>query len=152
LPGYIVTEGPRIASLLLGFPLQASGINLSLLGVSAGTARAGFLGTRIELHLLSLLAHFGGLFAVSFVLFLLQSPAATTRHQKHDQKDHHNNANNHPNPRRHVQTAHLFHSLRSGLTDASQRSTRNPFETGYEGYLPFISNHAYYFTASIASS
>ena len=108
LPGYIVPESPGITSLLLGFLLQPGGINLGLLGVSTGAARAGLLLPRIKLHLLRLPAHFGGLFAVRFVPFLFQCPAATARHQKHDQKDHHNNAYNHPNPRCNVQATHLF--------------------------------------------
>ena len=108
LPGHVIPEGPRVARLLLGFLLQPRSLHLSLLGVSAGTACPGFLLARLEFYVLSLSAHLRGLFAVRFVPFLLQCPAATPRHQKHDQKDHHNNANNHPNPRCNVQATHLF--------------------------------------------
>jgi hypothetical protein len=108
LPGNIVPEGSRIAGLLLGFLLQPRCVNLGLLRVSTGTARPRLLLTRIKLHRFRLPAHFGGLFPIRLIPLLLHCPAPTARHQEHDEKDHHNNANNNPNPGCNVQATHLF--------------------------------------------
>lgn len=105
---HFLAEGARITGFLLGFLLQPRSLNLSLFGVSAGTARPGFLLTRVELHFLGLPAYFGGFFAVRFVPLLLHCPASTARHQEHDEQDHHNKANNNPNPGCNVQATHLF--------------------------------------------
>ncbi|MCU1434958.1 MAG: hypothetical protein JWR71_1683 [Pseudarthrobacter sp.] len=157
LPGHIITEGSRIAGLLLGFLLQPRGVNLGLFRVSTGPARPGLLLAGIELHLLRLPAHFGSLFAVRLVTLLLHCPAATARHQECDQKNHHNNAHNYPNPGCNVQATHLFPSASAGpratgLTDGSDPLIGHSFENNYQGYLCSISNHAYYFTASMAGS
>ncbi len=108
MPRHILAEGARIIGLLLGFLLEPRGLNLGLFRVRAGPARAGFLLTRIKLNLFGLPAYFSGFLAVGLVPLLLHCPAPTARHQENNDKDHHNNANNNPNPGCNVQATHLF--------------------------------------------
>lgn len=96
--GDFAAEGPCFAGLLFGFLPKAGGVDLCLLGISAGPGGLGLPLTRVKFLVFSFPADFRRFLAVLLLALLLDRLPAPPAHQQDNNQQHHNYGNDYPNP------------------------------------------------------